>query len=87
MHSAPLPPWRDWQPVLNEAFPPKAWHIPRADEPIPVPARIVWRTDGECWLDAIATRWTATAVQIEFRDRRLGPLATWVTIADVLRRP
>lgn len=59
---------------------------PRALEPIRVRARIVWRTDGECWLDAIATRWTTTAVQVEFHDHRLGPLATWVTVADVRQR-
>ena len=86
-HSAPLPTWGLWQPVLNEHWPAgKAWRIPRAAEPIPVRVRIVWRTDGECWLEGLATRWTATAVQVELVDRRLGPLATWVAPSDVRRR-
>lgn len=71
--------------VLNEHFPARAWTLPRR-QPIAVRVRIVWRDDGPAWLDALAVRWTADAVQVELDDPRLGPLATWVGVENVTRR-
>ena len=87
MHSAPLPIWTRWQRVLNEHWPPgPAYRVPVAAQPIAVRVRVDWQRDGTEWLDGLAVRWTSGAVMVQLDDQRLGPLATWVAPADVVRR-
>lgn len=87
MHSAPLPNWRRWQRVRNEHWPRgPAYRVPLAPEPIPVRARVDWDIDGAEWLAGLAVRWTRDAVMVALDDPRLGPLATWLSPTDVVRR-
>ncbi len=49
--------------------------------------RVVWERDGEGWIEeAIARRWTKTAVYGTFDDDRLQINGVWVTSTDVQRR-
>jgi hypothetical protein len=82
----PGPPGSRWQRILNESFPRDARDIPAQRDPIPVRVRVVWKRDGEEWVDGEATRWTERVVFVEFRDRRLSTIGVWVRPNDVRRR-
>jgi hypothetical protein len=82
----PGPPDGRWQRILNVTFPRNARDIPTHRDPIPVRVRVVWKRDGEEWIDGEATRWTDRIVFVEFWDRRLATIGTWVKPRDVRRR-
>jgi hypothetical protein len=61
--------------------------VPDHKNPIQVRVRIVWERDGEEWIEeAIARRWTKTAVYVTFDDDRLQISGVWVTPTDVQPR-
>jgi hypothetical protein len=94
VHKAPPPPDRSkWQRALNEHWPfvdskgqRHARGVPDQKNPIPVRVRVVWQRDGEQWIEeAMARRWTKTAVFVTFDDERLQISGVWVAPADVQR--
>jgi len=91
-HSAPVPPPRDYQEVVNRSWPlsdsagrPHARGIPDRD-PIDVTIRVTWQRDGEEHLEARAVRWTDSHVCVYLDDARLQVPYLWVRAADVTRR-
>ena len=81
------------QRVLNERWPqhdhngPHARNIPEqpAHKHIPVQVRIVFDTDGACWVNGVATRWTRDTVFIQLDDVRVIGRHVWVAVRDVRR--
>jgi hypothetical protein len=82
----PGPTGGHWQTITNERFPPDARTIPDQRHPIPVIVRVVWKRDGEEWIDGDAIRWARTHVFVTFGDRRLSTIGVWVAPGDVRRR-
>lgn len=93
-HSAPriTPPGNLAQRVLNEHWPLRdergkhARGIQDQPKPIPVTARIVFKDDGEVFLDGMATRWHEQSVFVAIHDQRLAVHGAWVNAKDVKRR-
>jgi hypothetical protein len=79
---------REYQSVLNQAWPPSEAAVAQKDRPngIDVQVRIVFETDGEQWVDGIARRWWERHVCVECEDPRLQVRYVWVDAADVRRR-
>jgi hypothetical protein len=74
------------QEVLNMHWPPKPAELRTGEPAIPVRVRIVWKRDGEEYMEGMATRWDADHVYVEVRDKRLQGNGLWVKPCDVYRR-
>lgn len=72
---------RYWQKILNDA---DARGSYRDRPPVPVRARVVFATDGEVWLDGMATRLGFDgAIFVELKDRRVQTIGVWLPPSDV----
>ena len=80
------------QRVLNESWPLVDENGKRHARGIPtrpgieVRVRVAFETDGEVWLDGVATRWHGRSVFIVVEDPRLLVKHVWVDGEDVKRR-
>lgn len=88
----PMGPGSRYQKVENESWPLRdkngfhARGIKTRDYTIPVTVRLVFKRDGETFLEGRADRWTKTHVHVSLVDPRLQVDGVWVRAGDVKRR-
>lgn len=73
--------WGYWQKIRNDAG---ARGTFQSRPPVRLRARVVFKRDGEVWLDGTATRLGFDgAIFVELKDRRVQTIGVWLTPGDV----
>jgi hypothetical protein len=74
------------QEVLNHHWPAHPRGLRTHEPGVPVRARIIWKRDGEEYIDGVARRWDDAHVYVEVKDVRSAVNGVWLKPQDVYRR-